>query len=407
MATLLFVHGTGVRRDVYEGSLGRIRAGLAATNVGRTTAVEGCLWGDPLGTRLQGGASIPEYQERGGQPPPTEEELELELWMHLYEDPLYELRVLGIGPLPPGGAPGQARPRDVLDGFAKQLTVGEDAREVLRAGGIDSYIKAATSRIIESSSYAEFLTRVPQTMGFFQAALARAIVAEAIAMSSDERGVEPPIASDAAARNEVALLLQDQLGPRQAGVGKWIVRGMLGATRATAGRGVAIVGSSLAKWRRGRMSDASSPAAGDILLYQSRGGAIRDFVKARAKELTPPVVLLGHSLGGIACAELLIANDLRDHVALLITVGSQAPYFYEINALQTLEYGRRLPDHVPRWINIYDLRDFLSYIGGKTFQGRVQDVEVNNRQPFPQSHSAYWNNPQVFAEIANAMTTHT
>ena len=30
---------------------------------------------------------------------------------------------------------------------------------------------------------------------------------------------------------------------------------------------------------------------------------------------------------------------------------------------------------------------------------RVEDVEVNNKQPFPQSHSAYWANPEVWEAI--------
>ena len=36
--------------------------------------------------------------------------------------------------------------------------------------------------------------------------------------------------------------------------------------------------------------------------------------------------------------------------------------------------------------------DFLSYIGEQVFPERVRDVEIQSRQPFPQSHSAYWMN---------------
>ena len=79
-------------------------------------------------------------------------------------------------------------------------------------------------------------------------------------------------------------------------------------------------------------------------------------------------------------------------VALLVTVGSQAPFLYEINALHSLRYGQPLPPHFPPWLNIYDLRDLLSYIGAGVFPNRTQDVLVDNRQPFPHSHSAYWTN---------------
>jgi hypothetical protein len=115
------------------------------------------------------------------------------------------------------------------------------------------------------------------------------------------------------------------------------------------------------------------------------------------------VVLLAHSLGGIACVDLLIEEDLTHKVAGLITVGSQAPFFYEIGALQTLPYGQPLPAHFPaRWLNIYALRDFLSYVGDQPgiFPGRVVDVLVNNQQPFPEAHGAYWANDETWKAIA-------
>jgi surfactin synthase thioesterase subunit len=75
-------------------------------------------------------------------------------------------------------------------------------------------------------------------------------------------------------------------------------------------------------------------------------------------------VLLGHSLGGVACVDLLIDPEEKERkqVKMLATVGSQAPYFYEINALSLLEYDEKteLPKYFPWWLNIYDRADFLS-----------------------------------------------
>ena len=88
---------------------------------------------------------------------------------------------------------------------------------------------------------------------------------------------------------------------------------------------------------------------------------------------------------------------------LLVTVGSQAPFLYEIGALWSLTHDDPLPAHLPPWLNIYDTRDLLSYVGGRLFPGRVEDVEVNNGQPFPQSHSAYWTNPKVWDAIASRL----
>jgi hypothetical protein len=99
-------------------------------------------------------------------------------------------------------------------------------------------------------------------------------------------------------------------------------------------------------------------------------------------------------LGGIACVDLLVEQSLPQ-VVHLVTVGSQAPFMYEINALCSLEFGQPLPDHFPKWLNIYDLRDFLSYKGSKIFP-KVKDEEVISKQPFPRSHSADWENDRTW-----------
>ena len=83
----------------------------------------------------------------------------------------------------------------------------------------------------------------------------------------------------------------------------------------------------------------------------------------------------------------------------LVTVGSQAPFLYELNALPTLEFGVALPATVPRWVNVFDRRDLLSYAGEGVFSGRVEDREVDNRVPFPRSHSAYFGNKHFYAVL--------
>ena len=55
----------------------------------------------------------------------------------------------------------------------------------------------------------------------------------------------------------------------------------------------------------GAISDASYPFAGDVLMYLARGDAIRDFIAARIEAVPGPVLLVAHSLGGIACVDLL------------------------------------------------------------------------------------------------------
>ncbi len=58
-------------------------------------------------------------------------------------------------------------------------------------------------------------------------------------------------------------------------------------------------------------------------------------------------------------------------------------------------FGEGLPDTLPKsWLTVYDRSDFLSYKAEPAFPGRVTDVQVDNGQPFPESHSAYWHNDE-------------
>ena len=141
---------------------------------------------------------------------------------------------------------------------------------------------------------------------------------------------------------------------------------------------------------RRALSRSVYPGVGDILLYQTRGQVVRDFIDGQVQTADKPLIVLAHSLGGIMCVDLLAERDLSDRVKLLVTVGSQAPFLYELDALSGLRWGEVLPQYFPRWLNVYDRRDFLSYVGGGVFPGRVRDEAVDSRQPFPQAHSAYW-----------------
>lgn len=95
----------------------------------------------------------------------------------------------------------------------------------------------------------------------------------------------------------------------------------------------------------------------------------------------------------------LLATQALPQVRLLVTVGSQAPLLYELNALPALPFGTDLPPTMPRWVNIFDRRDLLAYTGAGVFPGRVEDREVDNRAPFPRSRSAYFANERFYAVL--------
>lgn len=95
----------------------------------------------------------------------------------------------------------------------------------------------------------------------------------------------------------------------------------------------------------------------------------------------------------------MLVEQKLPQVKSLITAGSQVPFLYEIDALQSLSYGERLPEYFPEWLNIYDTRDVLSYIGSGLFPGRITDKHIDNKLPFPESHGAYWQTEETWKVI--------
>lgn len=159
--------------------------------------------------------------------------------------------------------------------------------------------------------------------------------------------------------------------------------------------------SFLFRSARGRITRGVMKSVADILLYQSRGEAIRNVIREKLEAAPAPIVLLAHSLGGIAAVDVLIEKDYRQKVSHLITAGSQAPFVYELNALHSLPLGKVLPEHFPaNWLNIYDESDILSFMAKPAFTAeRVTDFENKSRQPPLAAHSAYWDSSAVWQRI--------
>lgn len=386
-ARLLFVHGTGVREVGFTSTLEVIKRkdhGIAAS-------VHGCFWGQAEGARLRGGgASIPGYADAGGAAPTEADEL-LAVWSMLYTDPWYELRLLRHMPRAAAPVFGQEPSAAVLRRGIDEFVPSGGLEEALTAAQLADRFDAALAALKVAPELDQAIATAPPDPLEHRRAIARALIAYAI-VAAEEDGKPPP---DGAARDECVTRLTDDLHGYGLGVGEFLTRPF---------KGVAVrMATSRLTRKRGAITDGAAPLAGDILRFLARGDGVLQFLKdAIADPHQGPTYLLAHSLGGIMCADLLIRERIAD-VAGLITVGSQAPFLYEIGALPSLMYPEPLPSHFPSWLNIYDRRDVLSYVCGGPFTGDVTDVEVDNRQPFPQSHSAYWTNSALWAAVAGVV----
>jgi pimeloyl-ACP methyl ester carboxylesterase len=391
MATVIFVHGTGVREATYKESFQQVEQKLMSVRADLSIAP--CLWGDRHGAALRkNGASIPDYDKARAVGQLEVEDYNIALWGLLYDDPLYELRLLALQTRPAGGfTPGLETPYQELDAAVKALTPAGGLEQQLRELGLANYWEESRRQVRAAEEYRQALQQAPAVNATYRLAVSRALVAQAVWLAGGAESAA--MWMDGNAREALVESLLDALGGRDRGPVGWVKKHLSNlALRYVTDR---------VKRKRGAFSDQSFPAAGDILLYQARGDGIRGFIRDHIKQATPPIVLLAHSLGGIACVDLLVKEPLPQ-VEMLITVGSQAPFLYEIDALASLPFGQPLPAHFPRrWLNIYDQRDFLSYVARDVFTGEVQieDIRVDNGHPFPQSHGAYWANRDVWEEI--------
>jgi hypothetical protein len=178
--------------------------------------------------------------------------------------------------------------------------------------------------------------------------------------------------------------------------------------------------TALARHLRGSIMQIATSFVGDVMLYLARGAEVRDLVhktivQACAQRPGEPLVLIGHSLGGVIAYEYAAdpAFARRPPIDLLVTVGSQVALFAEYGLFQSAhaslerdapgphEYA--VPSRPGRWLNVYDPDDFLSFpIGGMFPHAAHDDRLCAAGKPFPASHSAYWDNPQLYGAIAEA-----
>ncbi|MFF8291475.1 alpha/beta fold hydrolase [Streptomyces sp. NPDC016309] len=420
MVTVLFVHGTGVREPSYTAALEAVRAGFA--RVRPDVRVEPCDWGSALGSYLRaGGVSIPGYATDAAGPEPgavregdegtpgpervavREDDEDRLRWAMLYADPFAELGAYALAerssrPPAPAFVPGAVAPGDALLDLVGRLAGSAAVRtawdaavpSVPLAGAVDALLAAPPLRRAAALAAPEG-DALPRLT-------ARALTAWALARAGRPAG-EVPVA----ARDDLVDTLTAELGGDVKGLGDALVAA-LGFSARLFERSV---GSRMLVSRRAALSGRSVGFFGDIVSYLVRGRAVRDHVADTIRALPGPgpVVVLGHSLGGVIAVDLLTDPPDGVSVDLLVTAGSQAPLLYELDALPSRPYGSGLPTAFPRWLNVYDRRDLLSYLAAGAFghDPRITDVEVDNGQPVSAAHSSYWANERFFQVLSTAL----
>ena len=410
MGTILFVHGTGVREEGYKKTLAAIEQRVAVTSGLQQFQLARCLWGETHGSRLiEGGRTIPGYNQAVLDE--TEREILLKWWL-LCQDPGYQIDQLWTVRnqiLPPQG---RRTWQEKHASIAAYQPSEETCRLLAESQAADLWPEAFAA-VTSRREWKEAAPSKEKTSDNFYPEFVRctaeALVAE-LMLAGFSAGI-PAMSGEV--RDRLVEAVINDLDARVRGVFDWM-KSLVGEAllKAFAAGDYLISGISPRPVLRNWVSSNSLEKFGDILYYQAHGQRIRDFIGRRIEEVEPPVIVLAHSLGGIASVELLVQRDLRHRVAALITVGSQSPLFYEMNCLRTLERTLEspnppLPDHFPDWLNLYDPNDYLSYAAEPVFGApRVVDRQILSRQPRLMAHTAYWNQPEVWRQIAGFVGRH-
>lgn len=421
LTTLLFIHGTGVRERRCEQFAEEIQAALRASALDPQIELRSCYWGE-LGARPRDAmSSVP----RPGKAVPVSayHDDAIELWRLLYDVPLAEFETLTAG--------GITQAEDELDDFAGRRDwqwvrirleeLGSDASIAAALAdwfddgttAFNDFVEAAFS--IANAPVVETRLRPERSLGGAAAAMvARAVVAEfllsrRLRLSGDDAGtdvlgLEPP-QLDAERRDALVELVVCYLDLQDLSAISWMA--------SAAAKQAARITSPWLRRHRVEVTDGLGPMAGDIMLYQARGEQIRDLLHRTVLDCRPPIVLLGHSLGGVIAVDSLVeCAETAAKVPVVLTAGSQAPYLYEINALSSLPFGERIPAHFPdRWVNFWSPQDLLSFLAESVFARRggcdagrhIEDVRVDCREPFHWSHSAYFKRAEFISGLTREL----
>lgn len=388
--TIYFIHGTGVR-DV-SATISQLRDKGGNLLGWRPEQVVPIEWGEAVGPQpLDISAALPPGTRDAAPPDAPVPEDPAALWGLLLADPYAELRVLAVGPSMSAADPNTLPDPTVQPPSTRLLTslhaLPVDTTAVAGAGVTAPQVNNAAGKIAGNPIVGDAADKAA-TYGQIAEVVARATVALVLTTPGDD-DTPPAALYDAAAREQLVDAVANALDADGQ-------RGLIGDL---AKRVVGEIATRVAIQKRLDFMGPLSNFLRDVSFYLQHGAAVRDFIGAQLRQHSGngKVVVIGHSLGGIAAVDLLAdpknsSGPGKLPVDLLITVGSQAPYLYLLDSLASMSPKTPAVQPFQPWLNIYNTQDLLSFCAQRVFPATtdIHDEALHADVPFPASHGAYW-----------------
>jgi hypothetical protein len=170
-------------------------------------------------------------------------------------------------------------------------------------------------------------------------------------------------------------------------------------------------------WSRQSLNANLGRFFGDIFVYMDERGTreapgriptflLSEWDKAIAATPGEPLIIMGHSLGGVISYDLLTHFRPELQVDLFVSVGSQVSHFEEMKRFRCSRPdipgagGPRVPKwpNIKHWINVYDVVDIFSYSCKSIFDS-VDDFYYDTKTYVIKSHGAYLKQARYYERL--------
>lgn len=193
------------------------------------------------------------------------------------------------------------------------------------------------------------------------------------------------------------------------------------AAQAAVGTAVDRIGdfasTKLLGWTRESLNEILGRFSGDVFIYlNGRGdkaapGPIPQAILAEIDKAIgdapagEPLVIVGHSLGGVITFDLLSHFRPNLPVDLFVSVGSQVAHFEEMKLYRVSDPAVKPPQKAPtptnikRWINVYDEVDIFAYSCKNVFERVDVDARYDTQTYVIKAHGAYFDQARFYERL--------